>query len=243
MVLPTERIKAETNVNPKLMIIFGKPKSGKTTLLAALEDNLIIDFEKGSSFVSALKVNVDSTKDITELMNLLRDKKGTSEYAYKYGTLDTATAMEDIVAGIAVTMYRKTPMGQTFTGNDVTVLPNGAGYKYTREAFMYVLDLFKPFFKHLILLGHTKDKMINVQGKELSQNSLDLTGKLERIVAAQADALGYIYRKKNQTIINFNGGEDYLVEARPEHLRGKEIVVIESDSEGKLVFHLDKLFI
>lgn len=243
MVLPTERIKAETNVNPKLMIIFGKPKSGKTTLLAALEDNLIIDFEKGSSFVSALKVNVDSTKDITELMNLLRDKKGTSEYAYKYGTLDTATAMEDIVAGIAVTMYRKTPMGQNFTGNDVTVLPNGTGYKYTREAFMYVLDLFKPFFKHLILLGHTKDKMINVQGKELSQNSLDLTGKLERIVAAQADALGYIYRKKNQTIINFNGGEDYLVEARPEHLRGKEIVVIESDSEGKLVFHLDKLFI
>ena len=48
MVLPTVKTKAAENVNPKLLIIYGKPKSGKTTLMAALEDNLIIDFEKSN---------------------------------------------------------------------------------------------------------------------------------------------------------------------------------------------------
>lgn len=106
-----------------------------------------------------------------------------------------------------------------------------------------IIDGFKPLFKYLILLGHTKDKMINKQGKELSENSLDLSGKLERIISADADALGYVYRQKNQTIINFNGGGDFIVEARPAHLRGKEIVIAESDADGKITFNWDKVFI
>jgi hypothetical protein len=52
-----------------------------------------------------------------------------------------------------------------------------------------------------------------------------------------------VYRKKNQTIINFNGGEDSVVEARPLHIRGKEIVIAESNDKGELTFHWDKIFI
>ena len=42
MNLPTSKNKPATD-NPKLLILFGKPKSGKTTIMAALENNLIID--------------------------------------------------------------------------------------------------------------------------------------------------------------------------------------------------------
>ena len=44
--LPTERSKVET-YNPKLLVIFGKPKSGKSSFVAAIDDNLIIDLEDG----------------------------------------------------------------------------------------------------------------------------------------------------------------------------------------------------
>ena len=44
--LPTERSVVE-NYNPKLMVIFGKPKSGKSSFVAAIDDNLIIDLEDG----------------------------------------------------------------------------------------------------------------------------------------------------------------------------------------------------
>ena len=52
MVLPTVKTKAAENVNPKLLIIYGKPKSGKTTLMAALEDKIATleaDFSKYAS--------------------------------------------------------------------------------------------------------------------------------------------------------------------------------------------------
>ena len=38
--LPTKRSDAE-NYNPSMVVFFGKPKSGKSTLMASLEDNLM----------------------------------------------------------------------------------------------------------------------------------------------------------------------------------------------------------
>jgi hypothetical protein len=73
--------------------------------------------------------------------------------------------------------------------------------------------------------------------------SIDLTGKIARLVAADADAIAYVYRRKNQTIMNFNGGDDLIVEARQEHLRGKEIVVAESDETNKITAYWDRIFI
>lgn len=134
-------------------------------------------------------------------------------------------------------------MGKNFEGTDVRTLPNGAGYLYIREAYQKVINAFRPLCKCLILAGHTADKTINVQGKELSQNSLDLSGKLSRIISSKADALGYVYRRKNQTFINFNGGGDSVVEARPKHLRGQEIVIAESDEAGNITTNWNKVFI
>ena len=72
---------------------------------------------------------------------------------------------------------------------------------------------------------------------------LDLSGKLKRIVSADADALGYVYREKNKTMVTFEGGDDCIVEARPDHLRGKTITLIESNEDGKLINHWDKIYV
>ena len=242
MELPEVRTKPKEE-NPRFMILFGKPKSGKTSCLAGLQDALIIDIDKGTDYVECMSVPINSMEDLKELKNVLIEKnkeKGT--YMYTYGIIDTATKLEDLILPLALKLYQNTPMGKTYKG-DVRMLPNGAGYLYVREAFKYVIEGFKPLFKYLILVGHTKDKTINKEGKELAENSIDLSGKLERIISADADALGYVYRQKNQTIINFNGGGDFIVEARPAHLRGKEIIIAESDSEGKIITHWDKIFI
>jgi hypothetical protein len=66
---------------------------------------------------------------------------------------------------------------------------------------------------------------------------------LKTIVAASADAVGMFYRKKNQSILSFRGGESFLVEARPEHLRGKDFVIIESDDKNVMTFDWSKVFV
>ena len=55
--LPSSKIKA-TRVNPKKLILFSKPKVGKTEMLSALDNCLLIDLEDGSEFVNAMKINV-----------------------------------------------------------------------------------------------------------------------------------------------------------------------------------------
>lgn len=49
IVLPTEKVKAKVK-NPRFLILFGKPKSGKTTIASQLDSNLIIDLEGGAEF-------------------------------------------------------------------------------------------------------------------------------------------------------------------------------------------------
>ena len=45
IVLPTKKQQV-LDYNPRLLVIYSKPKMGKSTFCAALDDNLIIDLDK-----------------------------------------------------------------------------------------------------------------------------------------------------------------------------------------------------
>ena len=63
MTLPTEKIPA-VSTNPKYLILYGSPKAGKTSCLAQLENNLIIDLEGGSTFIDAMAIQGRSIEDL-----------------------------------------------------------------------------------------------------------------------------------------------------------------------------------
>lgn len=250
--LPKQKTKA-LRVNPKTMVLFSQPKMGKTTVLAGLPDCLIIDLEEGSDFVDALKYDVlkESRKagelPIVTLKKLIdsiaaanNEKKG---YVYKFIALDTVTALEDIALPLANKMYRDTPMGRNWVGTDVTTLPNGAGYRFTRLALSEILNSLEKICDTLVIIGHTKDKMVEREGKEMNERGLDLTGKMASIVCSHVDAIGYLYRDENDTIINFNSSESLLCGARSQHLKGKEIVVATSDEAGNIKVDWSQIFI
>lgn len=240
--LPTIKQKPITS-NPRFFVYFGKPKSGKSTIASMLEDNLIIDLEGGYDYLEALVIKAKSVDDLSKIATAIMDKnKEIGGYAYKYITIDNGTKLEELILPLALKLYQDTPMGKSYNG-DVRKLPNGAGYLYMREAFFKVIGMFRTLAPHFILIAHSSDRLINKDGKELSEMSMDLTGKIARLAAADADAIAYVYRKKNQTIMNFNGGEDLIVEARQEHLRGKEIVIAESDENNKITSYWEKVFI
>ena len=73
IVLPTERRKA-TDYNPRLMVLFGKPKSGKSSLMASIDNNLIIDLEDGYRALDVMAVQARSAQDIFEIRNLIQQK-------------------------------------------------------------------------------------------------------------------------------------------------------------------------
>jgi hypothetical protein len=119
--LPTEKIPAKLQ-NPKRLIIFSKPKRGKTTALAALDNCLIVDTENGSNYVEALKVQISTIQDINDLCKELK----AARYPYKFIALDTITMLEDVCKPLALKLYQATPAGANYTG-DIINAANGAG--------------------------------------------------------------------------------------------------------------------
>lgn len=242
IVLPTKK-REIVRQNPRFMVLFGKPKvAGKTTAASLLENNLIVEMEdRGADFVSGLVVDVKNTKELMETAKAIE----AAGKPYKYITLDTATAMEDnMIQTLAARIYKSTPMGKNYTDSDIRRLPNGAGWTYWREAFNYIVDLYAPLCECLILLAHCNEKQIDKEGKEMFEFEMDISGKLKRSISAKADAIGYLYRKGNQTIVNFNGGEDLIVGARSEHLTNKEFVLVEKDLKtGKFINNWNQIFI
>ena len=207
--------------SPKNMIIYGPPKIGKTTMLSQLDNCLIIDLEDGSDMVDALKIKVNNLKELAEVGKaIIEDKK-----PYKYVAIDTISKLEEWCEDEGKKIYMKTPMGKNFEtknpGMSILSLPNGGGYLYLRMAYKKWIDRLNKLADHIILVGHLKDKMLEKKGKEVAVKDLDLTGKIKQITCANADAVGYIYRDNDETMISFDSMEDVTAGSRCAHLKGK----------------------
>lgn len=263
IILPTERRKAQ-NYNPRLLVLFGLPKSGKSSCVASLDDNLIIDLEDGYRALEVMTVSAKDIYDIFAIKAAIENKiKETGKKPYRYITIDNATRLEEMSLIYAAALYRKTPMGSTWgmlrdkNNNvikkdgksipdpkaDVRTLPNGSGYFYLRNALKEVIHMFQPLCETLILVCHVKDKQVQLNGEESSKLVVDLAGKLGDIICGEADAVGFVYREGNKTFISFEGGAGDIREARPMHLRGKQFLVGESDENNVLKMDMSKIFV
>lgn len=237
--LPKNKIPAETQ-DPKYLILFGLPKVGKTTVLSTLENNLILDFENGSTYVDALKIKITSLKELKEVIKAIKD----AGKPYKYITIDTITAIEDLAKPVAITMYQNSP---TFSPKyadikDIAQLPNGAGWGFLRTAIEAIIDMIGSATENLIICGHVKDTALN-EGLDGSVKDLDLTGKIKRVLSARSDAIGFVHRDENSNLcINFGQNGEILTGARPVHLANKDIIVAERLEDGTFVSHWDRIY-
>ena len=218
--LPKTIVKASRK-SPKNMVIYGPPKIGKTTMLSKLDNCLIIDLEDGSDMVDALKVKVNNLGMLATIgKEIIQEQR-----PYKYVAIDTISKLEEWCEVEGKRIYMKTPMGKNFEqknpGASVLSLPNGAGYLYLRIAYKQWIDRLNLLADHVILVGHLKDKMLEKKGKEVAVKDLDLTGKIKQITCANADAIGYIFREDESTMISFNSLDDTVAGSRCDHLKGQ----------------------
>lgn len=131
IILPTSAVAAVTK-SPKNLLIFSKPKVGKTTLMSQLPDSLLIDLEEGSDYVSAVKIKITT---IQELFNLEQAILAAGK-PYKYIAIDTVSALEELCIPYAEFLFSKSPMGVNWftptTGGkakhgSILNMANGAG--------------------------------------------------------------------------------------------------------------------
>lgn len=229
IILPTKKIIA-TKKNPRLLLLYGAPKVGKTTLAASLDNSLLLDIEDGSDYVDGIKLKVTNILHLVEIKEeILKQNK-----PYKYIVVDTATELENWAEAWGTHLYKESTIGRNFKGDSVLLLPNGAGYFWLRIAYSKALDIIKEMAEHIILVAHVRDKMlVDKKGFEVSTSDLDLTGKLKSITCSKADAVAFIYRKIvgseqgkpiSELRVNFGTNMEVVAGSRCQHLIGQDFI-------------------
>ena len=243
MILPTEKVKAEIQ-SPETLVVYGPPKIGKTTLLATLEDFLILDFEKGTKKIDALKLEINDLKGLKEAGTEIV-KAG---FPYKGTITDTVTALEDWCEWAATEDYMQSTMGKAFNSKQgqvlpradwksVLTLPNGAGYLWHRNSFKDWVNRINRLAKYKIHVAHVKDIFLEKDNETVSSKDLDLIGKDKNILCANADAIGYIYRSPKAPLelrISFKNNTQDLVGSRCQHLRNQDFVLAVNNEDGSI---------
>ncbi len=253
--LPTT-VSKPTITEPRFMLIYSSPKVGKSSSLMQLPKSLLIDLESGSGFYEGTaldipKMSVELNKHPIVLLKELAIKieeanKQNGSPIYDFITIDSATILEEYANLLATKNYKNSTIGKNFTGkNVVNELPQGSGFVWSREAFE---ELYTPFTKLagkcFILVVHTKDAVINKNGKDINTSDLNLTGKSKIITSSKADGIALMYRSKveGENILSFKGSEtDITIGCRLPYLSQKEFIISKKEND-KLTTNWNLIF-
>lgn len=230
MTLPDTPTPAITT-SPNVLVLYGAPKIGKTSIISAFPKHLIVDLERGSSYVTATKVSLDNIFELNGvIVELNKDRS-------RYGVvaLDTLDALELWCEAEATRQYKDSNVGKNFRGDTVLKLPNGGGYLWLRNVFYDYFNRLRLATNKTIFVGHLRDKQLTVNDetttqegkplnvKEVTSKDLDLTGKIRNIVCSYCDAVGRVFLDEQKRLtISFETTENINCGARPPHLQGKK---------------------
>ena len=198
--------------DPKVMLLYGAPKVGKTTALSQLEDCLIIDTEQGANMVEGYIQEVNSRKELFEILE--EAQKG---HDYKYVAIDTIDK---------IAIWAEKAICESEQVSAIQDLAFGKGFAMVREKVLNTIKAMKQIFPHVIIIGHRKWARAVVDSKAIVEpESLDLTGKLKNMLMADCDAIGYVYRDDDSSklMVSFQANEALEAGSRSPHLRGKNI--------------------
>mgnify|MGYP003140504812 FL=1 len=200
------------STNPSVLLLYGAPKVGKTTMLSQLNDCLIVDTEKGSRMLEGYIAEVN-TRD--ELIDTLIELKESKDVKYKYVALDTIDK---------ITEWAEKRVCEEENVRAIGDLAFGKGYGMVREKVVQTVEAFRNVTEHLIIIGHRKVAYAVTDGSTIViPESLDLTGKLKNVIMSGADAIGYVYRNEDELMVSFKANEAIEAGSRCPHLKGKEM--------------------
>lgn len=252
--LPTTQ-QAPTKDVPSSLILFGLPKCGKTTIISELPNCLNIDVEKGSDFVLTMRLQPPQDLGPVGIYNWFKQVVKAIKDAgrpYDFVAIETISYLDELSEWIGTYKYCMSVQGKKFNRDEkgeildpdspdyksVHTLPDGAGYRYSRQVMTDIFDMCKDLGKICsIFVCHVTDKYVvsKLTNKEVRAVDLSLTGKVRNIYSRDVDAIGYVYQKGGSVHISFKGDEEKLGGMRGNnHIQGYEGIL-----DWKSIFKLE----
>ena len=254
LILPKAPTKSKL-INPSPLLIFGVPKIGKTTSIAALENCLVINLEDPVQTADGMVVYAPTLTAFKAVLKAIV-KEGKP---YDYLAIDTLTKLEEFCIVRAEEIYSNSPMGSGWIKNDdqgrllktsgkykyksILFLPNGSGYQYLRQAFEEITTQIKKCAPNIIYIAHVKQTNILKDGVEFSSSDINLVGKNKQSISAEAQAIAFMRRVGGKNYLCFQPSDDVLAGCKIKRLEGKELLISEYDENDNLVTYWDQVYI
>lgn len=164
------------------VLLYGEPKSGKTTTASKFPKSLIIAFEKGYSAIPGVRaLPVNSWSDFLKVVRQLKDPK--AKELYETIVIDTADIAWDYCEKYVCNM----------NGVDaINKIPYGGGYAQASKEFDEKLRSIVQMDFGLVLISHSMEKTFTSEtGEEYTKIIPTLANKPRLICGRLCDIIGY----------------------------------------------------
>jgi len=272
IILPDE-ITISTGSSPRDLVIISQPKMGKSVIFGDFSvkyNGIVLNLEKGGyEYIDARKIDVHTeglTDDVDAFFNYIKIRKKLLAEKGKYDVLlvDGLSDLDRMSELGGTLAYMDTIIGRRFNQIDpnnksksapkykpkdsgfksVLTLPDGAGYKHTRDWFLDQIRIFRQISPYRIYAAHIVDKYIKDKLRdEVVGQEILLTGRLKNIFASKVTALGKLIADgSDKRSINFDVLNDSIIAgSRAPFLKGK-IPISEKQADDSVETFWENIF-
>ena len=169
------------------VLIYGEPKSGKTTIASKFPKSLLFAFEKGYSAIPGVMAqDINTWGEFRKFLNELKDP--AVKEAYYNIIIDTA----DIAYALCEKYVCNMESNEKNTYESVGDIPFGKGYKLVMNEFDECIRRILQMGYGLVLISHAQNKSYTDEnGQEYNKitPTLDTRGRL--VCERTCDIIGY----------------------------------------------------
>ena len=182
-ILSIEPTVISRDLKGKYLLLYGKPKTGKTTMASRFPKNLLIAFEKGYNAIDGIKaVDINKWSEFRQVLRQL--EKPEAQAMYDTITIDTTTIAYEqceqfVCAQNGVQSIREIPWGQ--------------GWTLTKKEFESCLRKITMLGYGLVLISHIETrKEKTTDESEIEILAPSMPKRCYEVVNQIVDIIGYI---------------------------------------------------
>ena len=180
--------KVSRDLSGYITYIYGKGKTGKTTLASQMQKSLLLAWEKGYNAIPGIMA-ID-LKSWSEMKMILRDlKKTEAQDLYKCIVVDTID-----IAAAACEKYICSQNGV----DSISAIPWGGGWTAVKKELEETFRAITQMGYALFFISHEKEKTFKREnGTEYNQHVPSLSPSYNEIIKDMADLYGYAHQVRN----------------------------------------------
>lgn len=185
-----EPSKISRDLKGKYILIYGAPKTGKSTFGSKLPRSLFLQFEQGTNALDGIRgVPIFKWSDVKAVLRQLRDPRARD--MYDSIVIDTA--------GIAYNLCEQFVCSQNGV-SQISDIPWGGGFKLVKQEFQETWREISLLGFGILFIAHEKERtteMRDENGEQIRAVAPDLPSAAYTIINGLVDIIGYLSTQMN----------------------------------------------